>query len=140
MFVTLSFIALLSFAESVLRVEHVGENPPALDRAKKVGEVTTRRVAELFEKRERQAQGTPEAAVYAKGRRLGSVVLSVSTCVFSALKQYSGPAKEYVNPLAEKVLSVLPEQRETRDESELQAEPIRPTEPTADRTTLSTED
>lgn len=115
-FAVLSFTALLSFAESALGVEHAAEKPPIGKRTKRVAKVTASKVSELFERRERQAQGTPQAAVYAKSRWLGGVVLAVSTCVFCALKQYSGPAKEYINPMAEKVLSVLPEERASESE------------------------
>lgn len=121
-FVVLSFIAILSFAESALGIEYIAEKPPVVERVKKVARVIASKVSELFEKREHQAQGTPEAAVYAKGRWLGGVILAVTSCVFGALKQYSGPAKEYVNPAAEKVLSVLPERRGTESEPAVAAE------------------
>ena len=112
-FVAMLAMAALSQAEGLLSIQYDdqpdGQLPKPQTRVVEVFKVAGGKIRTRFERREREVQGTGEAEIYKKAKLVGGISLAVVTCLITALTKYSGPAKEYIVPAAERAISVLPD-------------------------------
>lgn len=112
-FVAMLAMAALRQAEGLLSIHYDdqpdGQLPKPQTRVVEVFKVAGGKIKTRFERREREVQGTGEAEIYKKAKFVGGISLAVLTCVITALTKYSGPAKEYIVPAAERAVSVLPD-------------------------------
>lgn len=110
-FVAMLAMAALEQAERILDIKYDAqdqETPKAHTRTLEVLKVAGNKMRTKFERREREVQGTGEAEIYKKVKFLGGTILAVLTCTISSLTKYSGPAREYIVPVAERAISMLP--------------------------------
>lgn len=106
-FIAMLFATAVSAAEKKLDIQPTGESLPT--RFVHVCREAASRVRTRTETREKRVGGSCEARVYAHARHAIDMMGSAFESCLKGMSDYKGPGNEYVNPAAQRVISILPE-------------------------------